>query len=281
VHVIRADVAAKCIELVRSLAPHARAIFQNCDMHYLRMERQAIVENNSDLLARASAMKLRELQISQSYDVTVTHSEAERQILKNELPNVSVVVMPLIEDVIEVNTPIELRKDFMFLGGYGHPPNVDAVHWLLNDIWPELSKACPEARLLLVGANPPDDIRRAACERIIVTGLVDKLEPWFARTRVFLAALRYGAGSKGKVLSSMAHGVPVVATDIASEGMAVVDEVSIFQANTANDIIHKADEIYHLDEKRWRKASENAQNYIRSHHSFNSNVDQLLNLLSN
>jgi glycosyltransferase involved in cell wall biosynthesis len=154
------------------------------------------------------------------------------------------------------------------------------VRWLLKDIWPELSERCPQARLLLVGANPPEEIVCAANERIIVTGLVDDLAPLFACTRVFLAALRYGAGSKGKVLSSMAHGVPVVATDIAAEGMALVDGESVFRANTAQDIIWRAHEVYRLDETRWKHVSASAQDYIYRYHGFEANVKQLEKALS-
>ncbi|MGN6423663.1 MAG: glycosyltransferase [Asticcacaulis sp.] len=279
IHVIRADVAAKSIELIRTLTPHARAVFQNCDLHYLRLERQAEVEKNQVLATEAKAMKVRELQLSRDYDFTITHSEAERQILSAELPERDIVVMPLIETIVEADAAFDERLDFMFLGGYGHPPNVDAVRWLLKDIWPELSVKCPQARLLLVGANPPEEILRAASDRIIVTGLVDDLDPWFARTRAFLAALRYGAGSKGKVLSAMAHGVPVVATDIAAEGMTLHDGESVFRANTAQEIIDRAVAVYNLGESGWDKAAQSARAYILKHHGFNANVETLQSAL--
>lgn len=279
IHVIRAEVAFKAIELIRSLAPHALAIFQNCDLHYLRLERQAEVEKNPTLAKEAVAMKVKELQLSRDYDFTITHSEAEKQILSAELPERDIVVMPLIETVVKTRSPFAERQDFMFLGGYGHPPNVDAVRWLLAEIWPELSHKCPLARLLLVGANPPEEIVDAAGERIIVTGMVDDLEPWFARTRVFLAALRYGAGSKGKVLSSMAHGVPVVATDIAAEGMVLEDGKSVFRANTSEEIIRRAVDLYGLDEAHWKEVATSARDYIKNHHSFDANVENLRRLL--
>ncbi|MEI9905146.1 MAG: glycosyltransferase family 4 protein [Asticcacaulis sp.] len=122
-----------------------------------------------------------------------------------------VAVLPLIENVVDSDYGHGARKDLMFLGGYNHPPNVDAASYLLDEVWPRLSRDLPDARLLLVGANPPQSLKDRASDRVLVTGRVDDLAPWFGRTRVFLAALRYGAGAKGKVLAAMAHGVPVVA----------------------------------------------------------------------
>jgi GT2 family glycosyltransferase len=281
IHVIRAEVAYKSLDLIRALAPGALAIYQNCDLEYLRLERQAGVERRPDLLAEAQALKPRELGLSRQYDLTISHSEAEKAILNEELPGETVIVMPLIEESRRVSPGLQGRKNFMFLGGYGHPPNVDAALWLLDEIWPDLSARYPEAKLVLVGASPPPAIRDREGPRVVVTGLVDDLAPWFAEARVFLAALRYGAGSKGKVLASLAHGVPVVATDIAAEGLPIEDGKTLVLANTADEMIREASRVYDMDEADWIVRSKAGQAYITAHHSFAAGVrllDQALDL---
>ncbi len=280
VHVIRANVANKLLDLLRTHTPHARIIYQNSDLHYLRMQRQAAVENQPELLNAAEAMKEKELHITRSFDVTIVHSTVEREILQKEVPGARVIVMPLIEKVVDTPAAYDGRRDMMFLGGYGHPPNVDAAHWLIDEIWPRLAKALPEARLLLVGANPPKSIQDKASDRIIVTGLVEDLAPWFARTRLFLAALRYGAGAKGKVLSSLAHGVPVVATDIAAEGLPLQDGKSVFMANTTDEIVSQAHRLYKSDEGQWNVHARNAKDYIVEHHGFDACVVLLQEAIS-
>ncbi|MDC7682869.1 glycosyltransferase [Asticcacaulis sp. BYS171W] len=275
VHVIRPEEAEKCFELIRTLTPRAQAIYQNCDLHYLRMERQAEVEQRPDLFEAARTMKARELRLSREYDLTITHSEAEKQILDHELADENILVMPLIENVVEVNSPFNKRRDVMFLGGYSHPPNVDAAQWILDEIWPPIAERFPQARLLLVGANPTESIKSRASDRIIVTGMVDDLAPWFARTRLFLAALRYGAGAKGKVLASLAHGVPVVATDIAAEGLPLENGKSVFLANDAPQIVTEALRLYTQKPTAWQKHSKAAQAYITRHHSFATGVELL------
>jgi GT2 family glycosyltransferase/glycosyltransferase involved in cell wall biosynthesis len=272
IHVIRAQVATKCVDLIKEYAPHAKLIYQNSDLHYLRMQRQAAVEGKPELLAAAEEMKVKELNITRTFNVTIVHSDVERELLQAELPGAKVMVMPLIETVMESSAPFDGRNDLMFLGGYSHPPNVDAATWILSDIWPTLSKRLPNARLLLAGARPPQAILAQASDRVVVTGLVPDLAPWFDRTRLFLAALRYGAGSKGKVLSSMAHGVPVIGTDIALEGLPLEEGVTGFTANTAEEIIEKTIELYQADEADWDKLSDAAKSYIVRHHGFEAGV---------
>jgi glycosyltransferase involved in cell wall biosynthesis len=77
--------------------------------------------------------------------------------------------------------------------------------------------------LLLVGNAPPAQVRALANDRVTVTGYVPDLAPYYARARVSANPLRYGAGLKGKIVSSLAAGVPVVGTPIANEGIGLED----------------------------------------------------------
>jgi glycosyltransferase involved in cell wall biosynthesis len=113
------------------------------------------------------------------------------------------------------------RADIMFLGNFPHAPNVDSVLYFVKSIWPALERELPPApRLLVVGNKPPPEVLSLASDRIVVTGFVEELEPYFQTSRVFVAPLRYGAGIKGKLVTALAHGVPSVATAIAAEGIA-------------------------------------------------------------
>ena len=227
IHLIRADVAFKTLDLVAEHAPQAKILYLNADLHYLRMQRQALVEGRQDLQAAAADMKIKELSVIERVDVTMVHSTFEKSVLAEEAPSASVVYTPLLEPVEDRVISFDDRNDIMFLGGYGHPPNVDAALWLITEIWPKLVGKMPGARLLIVGANPPSRLKSHESDRIIVTGTVENLSPWFAKARVFVAPLRYGAGAKGKLLASLARGVPVVATSVAAEGMPFTDGENI------------------------------------------------------
>lgn len=275
VQVIRAGVAAKVLALVQKYAPKAKIVYLNADLHYLRMERQAVVENRPGLLEEAAAMKSRELDLTRRCGATLVHSDVEKDILNAAVPEAKVITMPLIDDVKSVITPPEQRRDIMFLGGYNHPPNTDAALWIIDEIWPALSEQIPEARLLLVGSNPPKALLDKASDRIIVTGMVEDLTPWFERSRVFMAALRYGAGAKGKVLASLSHGLPVVATDIAIEGFPLEEGKTVWRANTAEAFVEHALKLYNCTPEQWRIYSEAGLDYIDKHHSFSSGVRAL------
>jgi GT2 family glycosyltransferase/glycosyltransferase involved in cell wall biosynthesis len=268
IHVIRADVGFKNLDLIRRLAPRAKFFYLNADLHFLRLQRQAWVENKPALLEAAEAMKDKEFALTRACDVTFVHSTVERDILEAEVSGAVVRVLPLTERLSAPQAAPAERHDIMFLGGYNHPPNVDAALWLLDDIWPQIAEKLPEARLLLVGANPPEALTKRASERIIVTGQVSELTPWFEQARLFVAPLRYGAGVKGKVLAALAHGVPVVASDMAVEGMSLKDGKTVFVASTADDIAAELLRLYKADATAWKRHSRAAQAYINDHHSF-------------
>ena len=106
------------------------------------------------------------------------------------------------------------------------PPNVDAAMFLAMDIMPLVWREAPDVRLILVGGDPPDEVRArlAHNEMVDVTGYVPDLAPLFYRSRVCQSALwRYGAGVKGKIVSSLVAGVPVVTTAVGNEGIGLVD----------------------------------------------------------
>ena len=269
VHLIRPAVAAKTIDRVRRFAPEARVVYLNADLHYLRMERQAAIEGNSDLQAQAMEMKTREIELAQKVDVNLVHSTVEEALLSIEGVAASrIVYYPLIETAKIAPAKAKGRGDIMFLGGYNHPPNLDAAEWLCDMIWPLLATKLPQARLLLVGANPPSALLARASDRVIVTGVVDDLAPWFERTRVFIAPLRYGAGAKGKVLAALAHGVPVVATDIAAEGMPLQPGKDIHIANSTESLVEETLRIYGLGKAPWENASRACQAYVDAGHRF-------------
>lgn len=281
VHLIRFSVAHKNIELIKKYSPQAKILFLNADLHYLRIQRQAELENSEELREKSEAMKLNEIEVIKNVDVTMVHSYFEKDLLEKNIEGVKIVYTPLIERLYDTITPPISRFDVMFLGGYNHPPNLDAAKWLINDIWPKLKPQIDSAaRLLIVGSNPPEELKAFSSDDIVITGSVPELSPWFERTKLFIASLRYGAGAKGKILASLGHGVPVIATSIASEGMPFAEGKNIFTIDDIDEIISKAVEIYKLPPKDWLQLSKNAKDHIGDLHSFDAGLKSLEEALS-
>ncbi|ESQ88906.1 hypothetical protein ABAC460_14085 [Asticcacaulis sp. AC460] len=276
VQLIRADVAAKNLNLIQRMAPRARILFLNADLHYLRLERQAAVENNPALLETAADYRGKEMHLAGACDAVLVHSTVEADILRDQVPGARVLILPLIETLPAPGPSSHARrKDIMFLGGYNHPPNVDAALWLLDELWPKLSEQLPEARLLLVGSNPPESLTSRAGGRVMVSGTVPDLAPWFDQARVFIAPLRYGAGAKGKVLAALAHGVPVVATSIAAEGMGLTGGKTVFLADTAEALTAETRRLYTMSAQRWTTVAKSGRTHIAQAHSFEAMRDVL------
>lgn len=95
-----------------------------------------------------------------------------------------------------------------FIGGYRHPPNVDAAAWAVRELMPRLRHEMPGAELLLVGSHMPAEVASLAAPDVLPVGYVETLGEIYGQARLTIAPLRYGAGLKGKVLDSLAAGLP-------------------------------------------------------------------------
>ena len=124
-----------------------------------------------------------------------------------------------------------------------------------------------EARFFIVGDSGPDAVGRLASERIVVTGYVPDLKPYFDRARVTVAPLRYGAGIKGKVIQGLCFGAPSVITPIAAEGIGLTSgQESVIAEGTvefANHIV----ELYH-DERLWNSIQQKGYDFVESNYSW-------------
>jgi glycosyltransferase involved in cell wall biosynthesis len=120
----------------------------------------------------------------------------------------------------------------IFTGRLDYPPNAEALRWLLDDIWPRVRAARPDARLLVVGPNPPAG---PAPEGVEITGWVDSVAPYFERALVNLVPMRSGGGTRLKVLDAMATGRGIVSTAVGAMGVEVEDGEHLLLAESADD----------------------------------------------
>jgi glycosyltransferase involved in cell wall biosynthesis len=148
------------------------------------------------------------------------------------------------------------RRDVCFLGGYTHPPNVDAVRFFAADILPRLRAHDASLGFVVAGANPGAEVRALESAHVRVTGLVPDLRDVFDPARVFVCPLRYGAGMKGKIVTAMAYGIPVVTTSIGIEGIEARDGEDVLVADGADAFAAAVMRLYG-DARLWRKLSEN------------------------
>lgn len=230
-------VAREVIPILRIYCPWARVIFDTVDLHFLRIGREAALRGSAELQREAETMREVEFACMRMADVTITVSEEERAMLLDLLPEVVVETLPNIFTLPHPPPPgLSGRRGVLFLGGFLHGPNIDAVRWFVSEIWPRLRAEAPDLVFTIAGANPPAEVLAlSVVPGVEVLGYIPDLAPVFAEARVFVAPLRYGAGMKGKVGQSMAFGLPVVATSIGAEGMGAVDGVHLLRADAAEE----------------------------------------------
>jgi len=140
--------------------------------------------------------------------------------------------------------------NLLFIGNFYHPPNVDAARRLVDSIFPSVRQWLPDARLFIVGENPPADLNRSNRENIVITGRVPEITPYLDQAALVVAPLRLGGGMRIKVLESLAAGKAVVTTSLAAEGLAIQDGEQLVIAETDDEFVTHIVELLQSPEKR-------------------------------
>jgi len=219
VYLHRITTAGRYVLLARDYQPKARVIYSVADLHHLRLTRQAEVEGRPELAAAGAWMRTQELTTAWLADAVITHSAAEAAVLRRHMEPRRVHVVPWSLMPRPTAVPFEERRGLAFIGGYGHRPNVDAALWLVEAVLPEVEALGERLPCLLIGSDMPEVVRGLRGPVVDPIGQVDDLAHVFDRVRLTVAPLAFGAGVKGKVLDSLAAGVPCVCTAAAAEGL--------------------------------------------------------------
>jgi glycosyltransferase involved in cell wall biosynthesis/SAM-dependent methyltransferase len=272
VMLVRPDTAEAFLPFIQLYCPTAKLIYDTVDLHYLRMRRalrllstDSEAEKNT-LLAASEEYYAKEMIISRSSDKVVVVSDEEKKFLANEDSKLDIVTIPNIH-VIAENTPgFHERKDLLFIGGFDHQPNKDAMIYFCKDVLPKIAEILEDISITIVGSNMPDEISALESKHVKAVGYVEDLEPILASARIFVAPLRYGAGMKGKVGISMAHGLPVVGTSIAAEGFGLTDGKQMLITDNPSQLAEYTVKLY-CDQDLWIKLSMQGKTFIRDNFS--------------
>jgi glycosyltransferase involved in cell wall biosynthesis len=242
------------------------------DLHHVREAREAELRGDRRLGRRAAATRKRELALAALADTTWVVSPVERGLLLPALPGADVrVVSNIIEDDT-AGAPFEQRHGLLFVGGLRHPPNRDAAEWLVSDIFPRVRAELPEVELHLVGDPGHGAAALPVSAGVVAHGHVPDLAPLLDGCRIAVAPLRFGAGVKGKINLSQAHGQPVVATACAVEGMHLQDGEDVLVADDAAGFAARIVRLYR-DADLWRTLAENGRANVRRHFSPEAALD--------
>jgi GT2 family glycosyltransferase/glycosyltransferase involved in cell wall biosynthesis len=262
----RHTVAGQYAKLVRRHAPQAKLLFDTVDLHFLREQRAAKLADSKSLERQAKASRRSELALIEQADVTFVVSPHEQALLAKILPQARVDLLSNIHDVHGCENPHAGRRDLVFIGGYSHPPNSDAIHWIASEILPRLRETLPNICIHVLGDVSDSMREELASPGLRFHGRVPDLTPWLESCLASLAPLRFGAGVKGKINMAMSYGIPVVATPVAVEGMQLNDGFDVLVAEDAAGFVTAVARL-HSDIVLWGNLSTHGMANIRKHFS--------------
>lgn len=225
----RPHVAEQFLPHLKKLLECPPINFVGHDLHYLRIGREAQVLGDASLEKSAASWRQREYAVFDQVDRIYYFSSAEIEEIAHHRPDLALRSIPLyaLEDrSLPDYAPTDPRH-LLFVGGFNHPPNVDAASWFVESVLPRVLAAVPGCHLHLVGSNANSTVKALAGDAVTVHGYLedDALEALYRRVGAAVVPLRYGAGVKGKVLEAVQHNVPLITTTIGAEGIPHAGEV--------------------------------------------------------
>jgi GT2 family glycosyltransferase len=269
----RPHIATKYIDFI-SENTNIKMIYYGHDLHFLREGREYELTGDPKKRESSEYWKSIELRLMKKAAVSYYPSYVERDAIHEIEPSIPVkaIVAYVFDKFLnQIPDDFEKREGLLFVGGFAHPPNADAVLWFAKEIFPLIRERL-KVNFYVVGSKVTDEIK--ALEQpdngILVKGFVseEELSRLYAQCKIVVVPLRYGAGVKGKVIEALYNGAPVVTTSIGAEGipeaetvMAIKDEPGTF----AREVI-----ALYENTKRCRQMSLETQNYIRRYHSIDA-----------
>ena len=276
-------VAEEYLDAVRHMRPDLPIVVDSVDLHFVRESRALAYGEASEADAhRARETRHREIGVYQRADAVIVVTESDKRTLLECIPDGRIGVVPTIHPESSEGLGHQGRRpnSLLFVGGFAHSPNVDAVRFFGREILPVIMRAIPGVTVTIVGDAPPEEVRRLASSTVTVTGWVPDVKPYLDSHMVSIAPLRFGSGMKGKVGEAMAHGLPVVVTTVAAEGMDLTDGVTALIADSAPDF---AGAVVRLlgDEELRQRLSRNGRQVARTRWSEAVVARDLLALMRN
>ena len=264
---------------IRRLSPATRIAVLTDDQHGLRELRMAQLSGKWADHERAEDYTLREFEVYRHADIVLSISEDDRCGLLAQNPDLNVSLMPMTAEISDEGPGFADRDGFLFLGNFSNAANRDGAEWLLNEVWPQVQRALPDATLSLAGSNFPAGFG-SKHGGVLAVGHVKDLQEIFAQHKVFVAPIRFGTGIKTKNLSALGYGVPLVTTTVGAEGINLLHASQALIADQPKDFAACMVQAY-TDEYLWWQLVRQGKRHVsvefgqkRLHNSVRSLIGQ-------
>ncbi|MBQ7489908.1 MAG: glycosyltransferase [Bacteroidales bacterium] len=165
--------------------------------------------------------------------------------------------------------------DLIFTGNMSYPPNVDAAEFIVKQIFPKLRERFPELTVVLAGANPSQKVLALRQRGVIVTGWVDSMEDYYAKSKIFIAPMQLGTGLQNKLLEAMAMRLPCITSPLAGKPLeGVVDGKEIIICNTVTGYVDAVSILLNNPEK-YAEISANGYDFVKNNYNWETMTAKL------
>lgn len=197
------------------------------------------------------------------------------KVYLNNPSNLHVIPIGLELPASAVN--VDKEFDLIFVGNMSTKTNIDAIEWFVSSVWPLVHDQRPQTTLYIVGREPSQSIMNLASDQIVITGLVEDVNWYYARARVCIAPIRYGSGQKTKLLEAFSNSLPVVATNEANQGLGAQDGVSIILKDDPDEMAKSILQLLENDQLR-QIIGKRAYQFVRENFSLEHSASLLSDL---
>lgn len=239
-----------------------KIIYDMVDLHYLRMEREnKYIEVTRSRKKEMKFFKEKEYFGMEKADAVISISDEEKKIVSGQgIKNEKIFTVSNIHEPLEnKNVEYSKRQGLLFIGGFYHMPNIDAVKFLYESIMPLVWAKDSSIKIFILGPHFPEELKeKYHSDQFQILGYQKSVDYWFENARIFVAPLRYGAGVKGKIGQALEFALPVVTTSIGAEGMDLVDQqTALVSDDNPQSFADKILELYH-NENLWTRLHQNS-----------------------
>lgn len=255
------------------------------DIHHVRLAGMKAFTASAGLVAEQREVGLIERRLWRTMDAVFYPSSEEVDVVNTFRkfhglePNAAVMPLWDAPEAPAVIAPASARSGMLFVGSYEHAPNTDGLNWFFRAVLPEVRKLGVQDVVYVVGCGmssyrPPTD---DAC--VVVLGHIDDeaLDEIYAKTRVALIPLRYGAGVKGKVIEAMGKGVPCVTTHVGAHGISWARDI-LEPVDSAGDFARLVARL-EQDEVLWQQKSSEGLRLLSAAYERSAISSRLFNAL--
>jgi len=265
----RPHIATKYIDFIKEKTD-IKIIYYGHDLHFLRERREYELTGDVERKNASSYWKSMELDLMRKASISYYPSNVEVDYIHtfDKKINAKAITAYVFEKFGNIDYNPDIREGVLFVGGFSHPPNADALKYFLDNMWDEIY-AQIKVPFYIVGSNATDEIKALHNEAkgIIFKGFVSEegLKELYEKVRLVVVPLRYGAGVKGKVIEALYYNDPVITTGVGAEG---IDNSynQMLVADEPGDFVNKCVTLYN-DKEALKNMSKAADDYVKNKHS--------------